>query len=608
MKLNRWALCVLLMFSALAVSLSACRTDVAEETQPAQKKPSVIMPKQNYTEPPYIDYSISDLPELVDDLSQCVDTEKQYVLPDGYVYEYKQTLIPYAANQLHMATDTDGTLFQERGYQDHARIREILEIGDTDYSFVTGFIPVKPDDVLYFSGNCFHSGYENAHVMHTVLYDSEKNPLAQASMQNAADAFFEVLESNEAGYAMSLRISSAKVPWNTAYVRFTLIGSGAQQIISVNESLEETYETLAWVQTEEYIPSAWREELEATIDTVNSIDLSDPSAAIRFVFATDIHVDPDPSTSYTKHIGKVCAEVMRACEIPFFATGGDNCTQSTSYMPTVFEENMEVLLKQLEPIPQKNILLTVGNHDGATGSCEENGETVYYRHQLNNEQRSDVFFGWQRATNEYKHFDSDGTYYYLDDSATKTRYIMLNSFWAQWEGNEDGFVPDIQHSLGHTPHFGPQQLMWFAEKALDMPPDYGAIIITHFAPDAKDFEVFQGIVDAFSTRSTYEGAYEGAEEWQSTEIAVNYKYADGEIIAVFQGHNHEDALHDFFQKVPCINVTTAGAYWAVRGEDAVERIEGTASEFAADVVVIDRESRIIYLTRLGAGSDRTIPY
>lgn len=605
MKLKRNVLCVIFLVFAAVMSLSACHAGEPEETQPRK---TVIIPKQNYVEPPYVDYSLTALPEFVEDLSQCTDPEKLYVLPNGYLYGYGQLFVPNAENQLALASDVDGNLFQGCGYQDSSRIRSALEIVEMDGSFVTGFIPVKPGDVIYFSGNCFHPEFETGHVMYSALYDANKNNLAKATMQNAAGTIFEILETNEAGYVTVAKVSGELVSWNAAYIRLTLIGTGVNQTISINKPLDEGTEMPGWVQLEKYIAGGWREEMNATIETVNGIELEDPASAVRFVFATDIHVHPDPSTSYTNSLGRVCAEVMQACQIPFFATGGDNCTQSSEYMPSVFEENMKVVLDQLTPIPQKNILLSVGNHDGATGTCEENGQTVHYRYQLNNEQRSAIFFDWQRESNENKHFDTDGTYYYLDDSATKTRYIILNSFWSQWEGNEDGFVEDVQHSFFYNHMFGPRQLTWFAGEALDMPAEYGAVIIVHFAPAAKDFEVFKGIVDAFSTRSTYEGAYAGAEEWQSTEIAVNYRYAEGEIIAVFQGHNHVDAEHDIFQNVPCINVTTTGAYWAVRDEDTVERFKGTASEFAVDVVVIDRESRIIYLTRLGAGSDREISY
>jgi hypothetical protein len=359
---------------------------------------------------------------------------------------------------------------------------------------------------------------------------------------------------------------------------------------------------------ERYVSGGWIQEIRDTVETVNGMELEKPAKVTRFLFATDIHVGPDPSSSYTDSLGRVCAEVMRRCDIPFFVTGGDNCTQSSEFMPDVFQENMEVLLNQLEPIPQKNILLSLGNHDGATGAREVNGEMYNYCYQLNNAQRSAVFFDWQRQTNKNKRFDDDGTYYYLDEPTSKTRYIILNSYWSQWEGEADGYVADRQHSFFHANLFGPKQLKWFAEKALDMPPDYGAVILLHFAPEAKDFDVFRGVVDAFNSRSRYEGSYVGDEDWQTTQITANYKYAEGEIIAVFQGHNHEDAEHDYFQTVPCINVTSAGAYWALKGDTALERVKGTALEFAVDVVIIDRESRTINLTRLGSGDDRVIQY
>lgn len=600
---------MLLLFFLASVWLCACHADEVQEPQIVQTTTPiipVIVPKGDYSEPPIVDYSLRDLPQFVNDLSQCTDPEKQYVLPDGYLYGYTSKIVPSATNQLHLATDIDGSLFCNCGYQDNARIRGILEIGETDYSFITGFIPIQANDIIYFSSNCFLPQHEGAHILHTVLYNAEKKVIGQTSMKEAPATYFEVLETDALGSVITMRVSPECAPKGLSYVRFTLIGSGAQQVLSINESLDEGTEVLDWIQLEKYVSPAWCEEIAATIETVDGIKLSDPSTAICFVFASDIHVDPDAAGSYTGDLGKVCAEVMRQCEIPFFATGGDNCTQSSGFMPSDFEENMKVVLEQLSPIPQKNILLTVGNHDGATGSREIDGEKVYYRYQLSNEERSSVFFDWQRETNKYKRFDSDGTYYYLDDAVTKTRYIVLNSFWSDWEGEENGFVTDIQHSFFHTPMFGPKQLRWFATEALAMSPDYGAVIITHCAPVAIDFEIFKGIVDAFTSRTDYQGSYIGMEEWQSTDITVNYEYADGEIVAVFQGHNHEDAVHDYFKNVPCINVTTAGAYWSVKGENHVERIRGTETEFAADVVVVDREKRTIYITRLGAGDDRMI--
>lgn len=564
--------------------------------------------KHNYVSTPYVDYSISDTPEFVEDISQFTDTEKQYVLPDGYIYKYEAISSYTVVNQLPLSTDESGEIFNSCGYKDNSRIRGILELGEYEGSFVTGYIPIRLGDVIYFTENCLDVQHHDAQVMHIVLYDADKNIVSSVSLRDLLESVFKTVETNADGYVSAIKLSEENNPANIAFVRFSLIGKGEEQIISVNEKPVSYDDGSEWVKAEKYISEDWYVEIENSIEKINGLELSDESNIIKFIFASDIHLDPDESLSNIQSIGEICAELMKSADIPFFITGGDNCTQSSGYMPNVFEENMKNLLEQLSPIPQKNILLAVGNHDGATGYYEEYGELGYYRYQLNNEQRSSVFFDWQRETNPNKHFDSDGTYYYMDDAATKTRYIILNSFWNEYAGNEDGLVTDIYHAFNHTPIFGQKQLDWFSEEALDMPPGYGAIIITHYAPDAKDYELFKGIVDAFSNRGIYEGEYVGEAEWLSSNVSVNYEDCFGEIIAVFQGHKHIDAVYEQFENVPCINITTTGAYWAVKDENVEERVKGSSSEFAVDAVILDRKQRTIYCIRVGAGEDRMIKY
>lgn len=564
--------------------------------------------KHLYVKTPYVDYSISNLPEFVKDVSQFTDTDKQYVLPDGYLYKYEPVASYSAVNQLAISEDENGAVFNQCGYLDNARIRGVLEIGENEGGFVTGFIPINVGDTIYFSGNCFQTQYKSAHVMYTVLYDADKKVVTSVSLINAPESVFSVIAINDDASVSAIKLNEEVNSNSIKYVRFSLVGSGESQIISVNEELIPSYQNYDWVKSEKYITENWYDEISKSLETINDIDLSDESNLIKFIFASDIHLEPGAVNSYTESIGKVCAEIMRSAQIPFFITGGDNCTQSSGYMPDVFEDNVKDLLDQLSPIPLRNIMMAVGNHDGATGYCEEYGEIGYYRYQLNNSQRSSVFFDWQRESNPQKHFDSDGTYFYMDDSSTKTRYIVLNCFWNEWAGNDDGLVTDILHSLGHYPVFGQKQLDWFANEALDMPPGYGAVIVTHFASDAKDFELFKGIVDAFSNADIYEGEFHGDAEWLSSSISVNYTDCFGEIIAVFQGHRHVDALFDQFDKVPTINITTTGAYWAVKDENAESRVKGTSSEFAVDAVIIDRNARKIYLIRVGNGEDRVISY
>lgn len=553
------------------------------------------------------EYTITGLPEFVSNISECKNKKKKYVLPDGYLYSYDPYFVPYATNMLTSATDTDGSIYNETGYRDGARIRGVRIIAEYAYSFVTGFMAIKPGDIIYFSGNCFDPSFKDSNVLNILFYDSSKQVISQTTLHSATEKAFEVIEFNSDGYISAIRVNKEEFPEELSYVRFTLVGSGGDQIISVNESLEKGYERYAWHKTEKYLAVPLYQEVEKTIDTIKNLELSEESSIIKFMFASDIHVGPETMVSYTENLGKVCAEVMRSCKIPFFVTGGDNTGGMTDEWDlNLFAGRISRLLEQLSPIPKKNVLAAIGNHDGAMGACEQGGRTVYYRFQLNNEQRSEVFFCWQRETNKNKIFDSDGTYYFIDDATTKCRFIFLNPFWSEWAGNEDGFAYDIEHSFFHTPIFGSQQLNWFANEALDMPSGYGAILIAHFAPSAKDFAVFKGIVDAFNNKSLYSGSYIGVKDWQSTHMSVNYQNVNSEIIAIFQGHNHIDTQYDYFESIPCINITSACG--DSREENPIKRVKGTATEVAADAVIIDRDKRKIYMIRLGAGDDRVIDY
>lgn len=587
----------LLALLVIMLSFAACSGGTPEPTQ-----------KHNYKETKKTDYSITGLPVFVDDISQCKDKNKRYVLPDGYIYEKKSFPKYSDADKLRKSKDTDGSVFNDCGYINNMRIRGTRELADSENTFVTGLIPAEKGDTIYFTGKSFSTGYEKAPYLNIVFYDSDKNVLTQVTMSAATEEMFRAVEKTKDGFISSMKVVGNKKTKKLAYIRFTLIGSGDNQAIGVNKEPVVTGNRKIWTRTEKYGSDEWFGEIRDTVEKVNSISAPEEYPLIKFMFAADIHADPDGKGSYTQNLGKYSAQVMSSCDIPFFITGGDNCTQSSEFTASVFKKNMKTLLSQLSPIPQKNILLAVGNHDGASGSRVYDGEEMFYTSQLTNEERSSVFFDWQRKSNGNKQFGADGTYYYMDDPSSKTRFIILNSFWSKWEGDEEGYVTDLEHSFFNNPLFGSEQLRWFAEEALDMPRDYGAVIVTHFASEAEDFRLFKGIVEAFNNRDVYKGSHKGSEEWQCSQVAVNYQGAYGEIIAVFQGHKHADAQYDDFEGIPSISMTTTGAYWDVKGEGAVERVKDTSSEFAVDAVVIDRYNRKIYMNRLGAGEDRAIYY
>ncbi len=549
-------------------------------------------------------YAIENIPEFVPTEDKFLDTAKKYVLPDGYLYEYAAEMKADFTNYADIASED---------WEENSRVKSDGSITPAENLYVTNFIPCVFGDIIRVKNADAVYNYDYTGSVNWCFYDSEKNIIAPMSPYGDTS---EKIIWNEKG-----EIETAEVGYihgeeyaELGYIRITLHlcegFSPEDVIITVNEEIAYSVSgDFAWKKTEQYVPEDWYSEINDASQRVKEVYRSE-TGMISFLLSSDIHLDPEFSgNGYIDNIGKVSAEVMRRCGIPFFVSLGDISTQSTGYDISVFDDCMEQILEVLSPIPQRNLLITVGNHDGATGKMETGGDPIYYMHQLNNEQRSRIFFDWQRKSNPEKQFSADGTYYFIDDENTKTRYIMLNSFWSEWEGDpETGYVTDIQHAFMQTPIYGQEQLSWFANEALDMPKGYHAVIGTHHASSPKDYEMLKNIIEAYVNKDKYSGSYNGEQEWQSSSIEVNYSSAKGEIIAIFQGHNHLDAVDMETFAVPCINITTAGAYFDVRDENPPERTSGSATETAIDVVTIDTDERVIYLTRIGAGRDRRIDY
>lgn len=103
---------------------------------------------------------------FVDSIDQCVDTTKDYVLPDGYIYRYTELSAPNLFNydevQLGRPGSSDGGP---------------LYVGEREAYFTTGFIPVDlmiSDNITFFiRGDAFSSSLFN--IYYVEYYDSSQN-------------------------------------------------------------------------------------------------------------------------------------------------------------------------------------------------------------------------------------------------------------------------------------------------------------------------------------------------------------------------------------------------------------------------------------------------
>lgn len=86
---------------------------------------------------------------------------------------------------------------------------------------------------------------------------------------------------------------------------------------------------------------------------------------------------------------------------------------------------------------------------------------------------------------------------------------------------------------------------------------------------------------------------------------VNFANASGEVALWITGHRHKDVTAQLSDGTPVVITTTCNAGAELGGLD---RTVGTVNENAFDVVSIDTTNKTVYLTRIGAGQDRTLSY
>lgn len=176
-------------------------------------------------------------PEFANDVSECTDTTKLYVLPDGYIYAYMLTDVeskPLFTNQLPLAINEDGTEYVgdngEDGYKDGYRVSSSgTEKAASGYQ-ATGFMPATNGDVIRIANT---DDLDDGNAYCIVSYsDSSFTKLSGytfyiKSIATLTDGVYTLTVANIANTGGTA----------VAYVRLTLVGASADTIITVNEEI-----------------------------------------------------------------------------------------------------------------------------------------------------------------------------------------------------------------------------------------------------------------------------------------------------------------------------------------------------------------------------------
>jgi hypothetical protein len=124
-------------------------------------------------------------PEFANSVEECTDTTKLYVLPDGFIYAYmkKETTAVggWSANLVPTSVDTDGSVFNGKGYKDDSRLNSSGVVTTQATSTATGFMAAKKGDKFRITGVYFGHSATSAVYGYVSTYNASKAKLVSAS-------------------------------------------------------------------------------------------------------------------------------------------------------------------------------------------------------------------------------------------------------------------------------------------------------------------------------------------------------------------------------------------------------------------------------------------
>lgn len=587
------------------------------------------------------------VPLFANNIEECVDTSKLYVLPDGFIYAYMTKEITQQAPELY---DRSKSTLNQRYSGVYPNI--VTKAGNGYY--ITDFIEVDmslsdPIVVRFKNGTPFTI---NGTSDKLVLFDANKNPiettyiysqkianggnqshLAEKDGDDYTLKLGYTYSATTANEAASVELSKCSVYNQIKYFRINQELSGSEITSTDNipnvsitiDAMGGVIEETGWLSTgqafvpadyedriialeeendtqdaELYeldnrvksiedgtsainIPEYWEEAIEEVVTNVKEIQDEGGKDVINFMWFSDMH--HNPNNVYTANIGSLCAKVMNECSIPFTLMCGDTMSADSVGTETILLNWLEDAQKVLSPIGADRLMQIRGNHDDVYGTSTTNGTTNYY---VNKVSPSKIWnkLNREQAQDFSRVYGEDGTYFYIDNIPQKTRFIFLNTNFYDGEEINNGTTGAM------TFGFGTEQLNWLENTALNPTTNVDNIVIALHVPPTES---------TINGRNDYLSLLSDGEDFRDA-----LGKATKEIIGIFCGHAHVDAIVEDDLEIPILTITCAiNTPYDGTGS---QRVAGTTTETAIDVVSINKKTRTIYTTRLGWGEDRSITY
>ncbi len=590
-------------------------------------------------------------PTVVRSVEDMTDPACQYVLESTGTVWVNRCLDGYT-NQLPLATTEPGgsEIYGDgKGYAYPFRISSSTGVQkDGGSTYLTGYIPVNGLSKIRLRG--FYDAGEGGYGCFVFMYEAggayNYDVNNQTNTFLSRDLYWTQLDAEGKDWEVTLTNPSAR------FIRVQAEGLDEGAIITVDEAIGSVEGAGAtWVDTgikaydgnteavlvlesrtsalekeeasmrsrlstlenasDGKLPAWWEDYLPSRLAAIRAHQDEGGKDAFSFAVMTDIH----ESGSLGRRTGEVAKRVMDACGLSFALDLGDFATRSVAATKEEMEKSFGAAQAILAPIGER-LLRTRGNHDGFWGTAEgSGGETKYYANGYTDAEIWNRVFRQQAATGKAV-FDADGVGYYVDDTAHKARFVVLNTSregcaMGQYRYGQSQFdlmvkalttLPDEDWCVMFFSHIPPVS-------AIDYDGD--GITDGDASGEIPERELLRGLVTAYVKRQPiFSGTFGTAGAWDRVVLEnLSFSDAKGRFAGYFAGHLHGDMIFDVDGDTPFpIVVTRCDAPLEEPLLHSDLREAGTYTEHSFDVVTVVRNpGRIkLYLDKIGAGEDRAL--
>ena len=385
-----------------------------------------------------------------------------------------------------------------------------------------------------------------------LFYDADNNRLIPSGIFSGSGSRTVTFENAYGKDAVLVEMVLAKVNAQSVYTVEFVNSDNINKDIDALDARVTVLENGSSPEME--IPEYFEANLASAISEAQTAMLSASINGETFVFLSDVHWENNE-----KHSPALVKAVTDALPIENTFYGGDTFNGGTQ----------ETIIGYMNDVRQKftaaspHFLSVYGNHDGN----QLDGGTAF--------QHDEFYTLLQKQSDYYVNYEAP-CYYYMDNEATKTRFIVLDSRTG-------------------TPSTASAQISWLQSITANTPVGWHFIVFVHVI-----YYPGEG------------GAYDDPTTWVMSPFMTNVctaldavNTAGGKKVeAIFGGHCHIDYNSQTSGGIPIVMID-CDTKQTVSGNP---QTAGTTGEQCLDIVTVNYSAEEIHCARIGRGVSRTINY